>query len=148
MIFLADKGNNQFVMYAFQDSMVKYKHRLYSGNLKLLSCMCSNGSQEILYALYADCCVDGVNLNTRPPFSLSSYVAPKLPPQVATQRKILEILSQSFSSLCRNYNIACTSCSGSEKKARAKNGTVGRKILRPFYRNKSTAAIEEKYKRH
>jgi hypothetical protein len=37
---------------------------------------------------------------------------------------------------------------GSEKNAGAKNGTVGRKILRLFYRNKTTAAIEEKHKRH
>jgi hypothetical protein len=59
-----------------------------------------------------------------PVFSLSSYMAPKLPPQVATQRKILEILSQSFSSLCRKYNIACTSW-WFRKKARAKNGSVG-----------------------
>jgi hypothetical protein len=76
----------------------------------------------------------------------SNYCIP--PPLSATQSKILLKLSRSLSPLCVGGRILPAPAGGSEKKTTAKNVTVGRKILRPFYRNKSTAAIEEKYKRH
>ncbi len=72
--------------YVFQDpplSTVAAPIIQYSGNLKPLFCMYSNDTGNI------DCCVKGMYIEETPVFSLSSYMAPKLSPQVATQRKIL-----------------------------------------------------------